>query len=250
MDRKANLFLVGAAKAGTTSLFSYFNQHPQIFFSPLKEPNFFAKDIDSKLFSKAYKKRNDFIKPDYFEHRPLPQHHISFIKDIEQYQLLFKDAGNESYLGDASTSYLYSEVAAKEIKQYNEHARIIVILRNPIERAYSHYKMAMQGGYTSLPFIDAIKKDQASTQKGFGISELFIELGLYEQQLERYYNEFPFSQIKVMLYDDLNANTNAVLNDVFDWLNLEKAPVNVDEQKNISRQPKSKKWNKILADKG
>lgn len=250
MNKKVNLFLVGAAKAGTTSLQSYLNQHPQIFFSPLKEPNYFAKDIDTNLFSKAYKMRNDFVKPDYFKQSPLPEHHISFIGDLDNYHKLFKDASNEMFLGDASTSYLYSALAANEIKQYNVDARIVIMLRSPIDRAYSHYSMALQGGYTNLSLLDAIKKDQKAEHKGFGISELFIELGMYAKQLERYYATFPSNQIKVFFYDEFTRDSNGILNNVFEWLEIDKLAVNVDAKKNISMQPKSKKWNKILSDSG
>lgn len=250
MKKKVNLFLVGAAKAGTTSLQSYLNQHDQIYFSPLKEPNYFAKDINPDSFTSAYKKRNQFVDDSYFKLTPLPDAHISFIQSLDYYEMLFKDANNCKYLGDASTSYLYSTVAANEIKNYNPNAYILILLRNPIERAYSHYNMALQAGYTDLSFKDAILQDINNPKKGFGISNLFIELGLYSEQMKRFQSAFSSEQIMVLFYNDYKSNSIQELNKIFNWLNIDEFTPNIDEQKNVSLQPKLKKWNKILSDVG
>lgn len=250
MERKVNLFIVGAAKAGTTSLRSYLNQHPDIFFTPLKEPNFFARDIDPAKFTAAYKKRNAFADEAYFKTQPLPELHISFIQSPLQYIELFRDSDQEKYIGESSTAYLYSSVAANKIHEYNPDAKIIVLLRNPISRAFSHYTMALQGGYTDLNFREAIEKDIKKHEKGFGISDLFIDLGLYSQQLKRFYSSFPLHQIKIVLYDDFKLDSNQTLNELFAWLEIGPILVNTHKQMNVSLQPKSKKWNKLLSDIG
>ena len=109
--KKPGFFIVGAPKCGTTSFYHYLRQHPQIFMPDNKEPHYFGSDL---------KKRSD-----------------EFIKTEEEYLSLFKDADSSQMAGEASTFYLYSKAAQKEIKGFNPHAKIIIMLRNPIDFLHS-----------------------------------------------------------------------------------------------------------------
>lgn len=240
---KPGFFIVGAAKSGTTSLYNYLRQHTEVYFSPIKEPNFFSDDIDISKFSAIYK-RNTFLDTQkYFSNKVLEDLSITFVRDDDDYERLF-ELGNESKIrGEASTSYLYSKNAAKNIYNYNSQSKIIVILRNPIERAFSHYKMALRSGHTKLNFKDAIEKDLNTKSKGWGISELFIDLGLYYDQLKRYYEVFPKEQIKVFLFTDFKDSVDSVLQDCFEFLGVSNIQIKDKSIYNPAKSPKHGRLN-------
>lgn len=252
MYRKPNFFIVGAAKSGTTSLYKYLSSHPEVYFSPIKEPNYFSTDIDPHAFNKTYRKYTPVIyndpPPEY--HR-LPNYQVGFVRNKNYYNALFAGATTEKVLGEASTSYLYSEEAAKNIYAYNPEARIMIMLRNPIERAFSHYLMALKYGFTKLTFRNALESDQKKKNKGWGISELFIELGMYYNQLLRYYQVFPHSQIKVLLFDDFVSNTQTILRECENFLHIRACQCSIDKPKyNPAQIPKYKTLNNFVTHTG
>ena len=117
MDRWPNFFIVGADKAGTSSLYSYFKEIPEIFMSPIKEPN-------------------------YFSVKTMPQNGLlNTIRDKKKYLALFKNVKNEKILGEASPSYLADPEAANLIHQVSPRSKILISLRDPAERIFSHYLM-------------------------------------------------------------------------------------------------------------
>src|SRR5882672_7839349 len=111
MIEKPNLFIVGAPRCGTTSMYDYLKQHPDVFMPEVKEPHFLGTDLTSSRF----------------------------IRDEGKYQALFATAKNEKRIGEASVWQLYSKIAAYEIKEYSPTARVIIMLRNPVDMMYSLY---------------------------------------------------------------------------------------------------------------
>lgn len=199
-----NFFIVGAAKGGTTTVFDRLNSRSDVYLSPLKEPNYYSTDIDTESFSTEFKANTNLDLSGYFNQRPLPVKQIGFIRDEKLYNELFKDAPQAAkVIGECSTSYLYSTTAAANIQAAHPDAKILIMLRHPVDRLYSHYMMARKYGFTTLPLIDSVKKDMAHPQPGWGSSEVFIDLGLYSDQISRYKSHFPSSQIKIMLTRDL-----------------------------------------------
>jgi hypothetical protein len=245
-NMKANFFIIGAAKSGTTSLYKYLDQHPDIYFSPIKEPNYFSEDIDIKRFSSIYKK-NTFLDTDlYFAGKLLPELQLTFVRNPNHYNRLFENSEEYKIKAEASTSYLYSKSAAQNIYNYNSQAKILVVLRNPIERAFSHYQMALRYGHTELGFREALEKNLNQNEKGWGISELFIELGQYSNQLSRYFEIFPKEQIKILFFDDLKLDSRSFLNDCFEFLNLESIETNTDKIYNSKKLPRTPQLNHLL----
>jgi hypothetical protein len=250
MDKQM-LFIIGAAKAGTTTLQSMLNKHPEIYFSPIKEPNHFCTDIKIENFTKEYK-RNTFLDTDkYFSEKELKPLQLSFVKRREQYLQLFKDAEQEhKILAEASTSYMFSEIAAHEIYKFNEEAKILVILRNPAERAFSHYLMGLRYGYTTKNFREEIENDQAQKEKGWGISKLYLELGFYYEQLKRYFEIFPKEQIKVVLFDDFSKDPKEVLEEIHSFLCVDAIDFDKVEKENTAVVPKNYKLNSLISKLG
>lgn len=216
---KINFFIVGAAKGGTTTVFDRLNSRDDVYLSPLKEPNFYSTDIDTGAFSKEFRANTNLDLTGYFAQQPLPVKQIGFIRDQDLYDKLFEAAPADAKLiGECSTSYLYSNVAAEKIRAAHPDAKILIMLRHPVDRLYSHYMMARKYGFTSLPLIDAVKKDMAHPQPGWGSSEIFVDLGLYSDQIARYKTHFPESQIRIMFTSDLRSPEKWT--ELLEWLGL------------------------------
>ena len=194
---KVDFFIVGAPKAGTTSLYHYLSEHPETDMSILKEPNYFSeKSIkDNDLYYKSYP-----------------------IKKLSRYHSLFKN--NNLIKGEASVSYLYYKDVAKSIKAYNSSARIIIMLRDPIERAFSHYLMDFRLGLINDTFENIIfQKSNLSNSKTY--FQQYVKLGEYTNQIKRYFNEFPSEQILVVDYDDFKNKTSDVVKKVYKFLKID-----------------------------
>ncbi|PLX17075.1 MAG: hypothetical protein C0597_07425 [Marinilabiliales bacterium] len=250
MKVKPNLYIIGAAKSGTTSLYKYLNQHPDVYFSPIKEPNYFSDDIDVSKFTSTYKSNTYLELEKYFKKSNLRDLPITFIRKEEHYERLFENSGKHKIRGEASTSYMFSNKAAKNIYRFNSEAKIVAILRNPMERAFSHYEMALRYGHTKLNFKKAIIEDLNKTQKGWGISELFIELGLYYDQLKRYFDIFPRDQIQILWFDDLKSNPKGMIDTCCKFLEIETMNLEDETAYNTKKSPESIGLNYFLTISG
>ena len=245
---KPNFFLVGAAKSGTTSLSAWLESHPELYLSPIKEPNYFSTDINISKFRKGYLKSFDAV--DSIEARLLEKRQIAFLRDEELYAQLFKPNNRLLNAGECSTSYLYSEVAAQQIKDFNSESKILILLRNPIERAYSHYLMAVQMGLESQSFLSAFKRDMNKTEKGWGISELYYELGQYSEQIKRYRDLFPKNQLKVVLFEDWIQQPKETQESICKFLNVSIFAALKNEVLNKSVSPKNPSLHRIVMQSG
>lgn len=216
-----NTFIVGAAKAGTTSLHHYLGQHPQVFMSAWKEPHHFA-DIAID---------------------PRQSHMMRRYADEHAYRALFAGAGNRPVIGEASPSYLWDPGAAARIRARVPDARIIVLLRDPVQRAFSHYWMDVREGLQSQAPLAAFRDDHALPGKRWGgKGHLYVELGLYARQLARYCEAFPRAQIRVYLFDELQSQPQAVLADLAAFLDIDPRPmsaVDTTEPRNPYARPRS-----------
>lgn len=250
--KKVNLFLVGAAKSGTTSIYNFLNSHSQVYASPIKEPNYFSTDINVEDFSNTYRKTTFLDTKEYFSKTHLVNLQLSFVRNESNYNRLFDAVSDEPIIADCSTSYLYSRVAAKNIYEYNDKAKILIVLRDPIYRAYSHYLMALKYGFTNKGLIDSIKIDQQSEDKGWGKTELFIELGLYVDQIKRYYKYFGKDNVKVMFFNDLKMQPTFFFNDLCRFLKIQKTDAKAYNKRpiNAAMRPKHPFLNKLLVDVG
>lgn len=159
-----NLFLVGAAKCGTTSFHSYMAQHPNICMSKVKEVNYFTHEEIIK--DRLYYRGN------------------TLISDPKVYKNQF-DSKDYKYLGESSVSYLFYPNTAQKLFEYNPNAKILIFLRNPIDRAFSHYLMDYNAGYINSDFKSIVNK--SCTKQEY---QQVIQLGLYYKQVKRYIDLF------------------------------------------------------------
>ncbi len=193
-----NTFIVGAAKAGTTSLYEYLSQHPQVYMSPVKEPHYFSRVRPSDS-------QKRFIKP---------------VLDPGKYAELFIGAQGSKIIGEASPSYLSDLDAARRIKKASPDAKIIIILRDPIERAYSHYLMDVRLGIQKKEFFEALIADYRSNKKGWSVSHMYVELGLYSEQVGRYIDMFG-NNVIILMFHDLKNNTHFLLDELAVFLEID-----------------------------
>lgn len=197
--RKVDFFIVGAPKAGTTSLYHYLNEHPKIQMSSIKEPNFFS--YSSLKRDKLY-------------------YHSSIIDTIEKYHALYV-AADVNLRGDASVSYLFYEDVPQKIHSYNQNAKIIIMLRDPVERAFSHYLMDYRLGLVSESFESIVTKKLG--HRDFNLFyQQYIEVSKYANQVKRYLEVFGKENIIFIDYDDFKRNTAKTVEEVYMFLEQDK----------------------------
>jgi hypothetical protein len=205
-----NFFIIGAQKAGTTSLYHYLNQHPQIYMSPVKEPFFFDHEMSSN---------GEVVQQEFAGHQQVPR----FV-NLEEYQALFQGAKAETAIGEASPLYLYAPGTPERIKEYVPEARSIVLLRNPADRAYSAFLHAVRIGVEPLTdFAQALHEEEERIRNGWHYVFHYRNRGLYYEQLKRYFEVFGRERVGVWLYDDLKDNPARVMQSVFRFLGVDDA---------------------------
>ncbi len=237
-----DFIVVGANKGGTTSIYHYLKQHPEVYLSPVKEPHYFSKDIDINLFKRefAQNKLQDIDR--YLSGDMQQEYHAAFIRDREQYIRLFKHVTTQKAVGELSTSYLYSSVAAEEIKKEIPGCKIIICLRNPIERAYSHYRMNLwTGNSNEFNFYKALVDDFNHDPKVWGNAHLYTEIGMYYQQVKRYLDVFGKEQVKIIFTEDMKKNAQQVIRELYAFIGVDPAFIpDTSKQYNEVYTPKFK----------
>ena len=128
---------------------------------------------------------------------------------------------NERAIGEASASYLWDVQSPKMIHEVVHDAHIIIILRDPIDRAFSQYLMSIRQREETLPFYDAIVKDYGRSDKGYFHSHLYVDLGLYAKQVKRYLDTFGRKNVRILIFEEFVKDTQASVNDVLRFLGLE-----------------------------
>lgn len=248
MKPKANLFLIGAAKSGTTSLAATLAKHPAIAPLPIKEPGHFSTDLRAPLFTTQYNRLLQWDEDTYFKKAPLEERHIGFVESEANYQKLVDQAvatyPEHTYLLDASTAYLYSAKAPLELRHYDPDAKIVLILRNPIDRAYSHYTMALKYGLEQEEPLNAFKREAALHPAHWGQDECYLELGQYANQLQRWLECFPLDQLHIIWYDDFTANPQKAMDGLMKYLDLPTFVLQQTDQLNVGAVPKYATLNK------
>ncbi len=236
-EKNIRFFVIGAAKAGTTTLYAFLKQHPEVFLPNVKEPHYYA-NVQSE-------RKSDYDKVDRNK-----TYHTRIIQSEGDYKALY--SGSEAFkaVGDCSPSYLWDEEAAEKIHRDFPKARIVVILRNPIERAYSHYLMDIREGLQSeRNFFTALKNDAAEFPKVWGgKSHLYTELGMYHEQLKRY-SCFGQNQIKVFVYEEFFSNLEVSYNELCDFLEISPPTMirgNDQGKSNVFASPKNKLAAKLI----
>jgi hypothetical protein len=198
---RPNLFIVGAPKCGTTALYEYLSQHPNIFMSPVKEPHFFARDLGT-----------------------YPR-----IKTLDDYTELFAEStAQHQIVGEASVYYLRSATAVANIHGFNPEAKLIAMFRNPVDMVYAlHPQLLYVGEETERDFETAWRLQERRSRgldlpprsRGAFLLQ-YAQFGQFGSQAARLLSVFPREQVKLILYDDFTRSTQQVYDEVIDFLDI------------------------------
>lgn len=233
-----NFFVVGAPKAGTTSLYHYLDQHPAVYMSPIKEPCFFAPEVaDFTPRSRALFEADAAALRAYLD-GPMREKRRGIVLEWEQYLKLFKHVRQETAVGEVSGNYLGSSGAPRVIRARIPHARIVMMLRDPVDRLFSQYVASRAAGETNAAFVPWTTKQlsvEAARHPPFGP----VWAGRYAVHLRRYLECISWSQLRVYLYDDYAGTAQPVLRDLLAFLNVDPDwPMDTTRRHNVTLVPR------------
>jgi len=248
-----NFAVIGVVKGGTTSLYHYLNAHPEVYLPPVKETNHFAAaDIRPDQFLKTYARDVDLDLDAYIAGGMKDQVHIAHVDSDEHYAALFANVNGEKAVGEISNSYMICPSAAESLHGFNPDTRIIVVLRNPIGRAWSQYLMNLREAKTENPdFIEEIERDHDISPSGWGVNHQYLELGKYAEQLERYISLFGKERVLPVFFEDYKEDPAGVLKDICVFLGIDDSfEFDFSEKSNKAGLPRYPILNKVMVRSG
>lgn len=206
-----NLFIVGAPKCATSFLFVQLKEHTDFYFPEIKELNYFSYD---HLLKNSYYK-------DYK------------VSSLKKYLSLFKGSKDEKYLVDGSVSYFVSPHCAEKIHDFNPKSKIIITVRNPIDRAYSHYLMDKRMGHAQLPLIQYLK----NPDKYPFHFEQYVENSLFAKHIAQFVSVFGKENVLIVNSEKISESTQAIA----DFLKIDHSSLTLKsgEKVNESKTPKN-----------
>jgi hypothetical protein len=224
--RRPNLFLVGAPKSGTTAMYRYLADHPRIFMAPVKEPHFFGSDLINRYGT----------------------------QDPDRYAKLFSGAGNARLVGEASVWYLVSTRAAIEIKEHSPAARIVIMLRDPVDMLHSLHAQRLYTGNENIVDFSAALDAESDRARGDRIPlRCHVVQGLlyrrvvdYAAQVQRFFDAFGRAQVHVIIYDDFKTDPAAVYRQLLTFLAVEDDGRSNFAVHNASKRPRSLIANRFI----
>ncbi|MGB9476548.1 MAG: sulfotransferase [Candidatus Udaeobacter sp.] len=213
---RLDFILAGAQKSGTTALHYFLGRHPHINMGDQQEIHFFDNDA---LFAGDV---------DYDElHRHYPP------------------LGPSTIAGDCTPSYIYHERAAERIWRYNPKIKLLILLRNPVDRAFAHWNMQRFRGREPLDFFDALREERtriAGAPPAEARRFAYLDRGFYGQQLTRLFKFFPREQIKAVKFEEFKEKQRETLTDIFSFLDLEPLRSVRSKDRNIVPYERAMNW--------
>lgn len=215
---KPNFFIVGAGKCGTTSLYAYLRQHPDVFMPDRKELHFFSTDLE---------------RPNRIEE--------------QEYYGLFQGAGDKKRVGEASADYLYSRDACTKIKEAFPDARIIIALRNPVEKVHSTHFYALWLGREEIEdFEEALARDDGNQQGSRPRRRTYVEGAKYAKYVRMYLETFGRDQVHFVLFEEMRQDPERVFRELCRFLDIRTDVETEFQRHNASRQPRFKSLSPLL----
>ncbi len=233
---KPDFIIVGAAKSGTTTLHKYLSQHTDVFMSIPKETNYFAFRDPEFVFNQ------EFVQKNYID---------DSIKTESDYIACFARAKSYQIAGEASPSYLYNKNTPLLIKNALPNCKIIIILRNPVDRAYSNFKHHLRINIETTASFEralALEKRRISEKWWWGFH--YYAAGLYYEQVKRYYELFPRENILTLIYEDFFYEEEKNIGEVYNFLGINKLESKLEKTiLNSSVYPRFYNLQKIINNK-
>ena len=223
MNLLPDFLIVGASKSGTSSIYHYLKQHPDIFLSDVQKEGRYFSQMEGN-FSGPGDTRVD----------------AEITRNIEQYKTLFQNYNNEKAVGDISPEYLwFHEKAIPLIKSVlGTEVKIIIILRSPVERAYSGYLHFKRDKRETLSFEEALEKEDERKQKNWIWAWQYKNSGLYYEQVKAYLDNF--ENTKVIIFDDFREKPQKVLTEICKFIGVDTGfEFDTRYKYNVSGDPKN-----------
>src|ERR1051326_4462527 len=189
---RLNFILAGAQKSGTTALHYFLSRHPRITMGDQQEIHFF--DNDALFVSEV---------------------------DYEELHKHYPSLARSTVAGDCTPSYIYHKPAAERIWKYNPKIKLLILLRNPVDRAFAHWNMQRFKGREPLDFFDAVREEQtriAGAPANEARRFAYVDRGFYSRQLARLFQFFPSEQVKVVKFEEFKDNQRETLAAIFSFL--------------------------------
>ena len=210
---KPNFFIVGAVKSGTTSMYNYLREHPQVFMPDEKLPGIARKNL----------------KEPYFFGRDLEMAEGWAVRDLDVYLSLFAGAGDAKRVGEASVWSLVSETAAREIKEFNPESLIIIMLRNPVDVMYSLHGQHLYSGTEDIEDFAIALAAEDDRREGRRIPRTapfprglqYRSVAQFSEQVKRYFDVFGHEAVHVILFDDFVSDTERQFHSTLEFLGLD-----------------------------
>ncbi|GIW56729.1 MAG: sulfotransferase [Nitrospiraceae bacterium] len=213
--------VIGTGTAGTTALYAYMKQHPEVYLPSLKEPRFFSYDPDNPT---AWWSLQSNYPP----------------TDAEAYEQLFAEVTQEKAVGEVSPTYLHAPGAERRIHSMIPRVKLIAILRNPADRAWSNFVQAHRYGAfrTAEEFLRVIEDPHMDLSD---LRRSFRDSMFYYEHLTRYYSVFSKEQLKVFLYDDFVSDPVSLVQEIFRFLGVnDRFRPDMSQRHNVSGLPRSR----------
>ena len=199
-DEWPNFFIIGAARAGTTTLYEYLRRAPQVYLPSIKEPRYFlARSINDDIYGRVA------------------------IGSTENYLRLFANNSDATAIGEGTPEYLYHDSAAHKIREKVPHAKIIITLRNPINRAFSHYLLLKTLLNIKYSFDHMLKSEWANRKYHLATSLRspgIIECGFYSHGVSKYLELFGSDKIKIIIFEEWTKDTLNTINEIVEFLGV------------------------------
>lgn len=213
-NKPPHFLIVGAPKSGTTSLYRYLQQYPRIFMPKNKEPRFFC-GYETDTFEFGTK-----------------QFHPEIVSTASDYLDLFRDAPAGAISGEASTDYLSCPQAAKRIQAWNPSTKIIIMLRNPVDRAYSEYQHSIAGKFQANTFWESLCLESERIHQRYDPVFWHVRRGFYFEAVNEYIELFGRDRVQIIFFEEFADSTASVVESLFKFLEVQAFPVNVSERHN------------------
>jgi Sulfotransferase domain len=214
--KRLDFILAGAQKSGTTALHYFLSRHPKITMGDQQEIHFFDDDT---LF---------VTEPDY-----------------DQLHKHYPPVAPSAIAGDCTPSYIYHEPAAERIWKYNPKIKLLILLRNPVDRAFAHWNMQRFRGLEPLDFFDAVREEKsriAGAPPGEVRRFAYVDRGFYGQQLARLLKFFPCEQIKAVKFEEFRDKQHETLTSIFAFLGLKPLRLVRSKDRNVVPYERVMNW--------
>ncbi len=220
-----NFLVVGAAKCGTTSIYRLLSQHPSVYFPVLKEPRFFDSEM-YKTLSQNDPRHDQLVRETVFS--------------LKQYKSLYADSQRFASRGDATATYLYNyRISIPRIKEcLGDEVKIIIIIRNPVERACSAYRHLYMEGWEDRSFTECLLLEEQRKRENWSTLNLYRNSSNYYQQVSAFLESF--NSVRVYMFEDFIINPQKTMDSITDFLDLSRLDFDTRIRYNISGKPISK----------